>query len=42
MEEEFEATGCREGFMISHPYSTPGRDGCRAKTLPRQSALIEA
>jgi FMN-dependent oxidoreductase (nitrilotriacetate monooxygenase family) len=23
MEEEFEATGCRGGFMISHPYSTP-------------------
>ena len=24
MEEEFEAAGCRGGFMISHPYSTPG------------------
>lgn len=24
MEEQFEATGCRGGFMISHPYSTPG------------------
>ena len=23
MEEEFEATGCRGGFMISHPYTTP-------------------
>ncbi len=23
LEEEFEATGCRGGFMISHPYSTP-------------------
>jgi FMN-dependent oxidoreductase (nitrilotriacetate monooxygenase family) len=23
MEEEFEATGCRGGFMISHPYTSP-------------------
>jgi FMN-dependent oxidoreductase (nitrilotriacetate monooxygenase family) len=23
LEEEFEATGCRGGFMISHPYTTP-------------------
>ncbi|MFL6795837.1 MAG: NtaA/DmoA family FMN-dependent monooxygenase [Xanthobacteraceae bacterium] len=23
MEQEFEATGCRGGFMISHPYTTP-------------------
>ena len=23
MEEEFEATGCRGGFMIAHPYTTP-------------------
>ena len=23
LEEDFEATGCRGGFMIAHPYSTP-------------------
>ncbi len=24
LEEQFEATGCRGGFMIAHPMSTPG------------------